>query len=447
MYRLFLAVRYLWSRPISWVSMVAIWLSVMAMIATIAVMSGFLRETRAMIRGSASDLVVTPRTSFDRRAPQGVRASFDAVEAAATAVDGVKGLAPRLVRPVLIRTDLHNDIVGMSQLLEMQSGSLFGVDVERERQASAFSTYLDKADPAARVDDPSNPFWLKEENVPIEVANQDLPVVLLGEQLFEWYRLEKGDVITLVTVPEKVDLKAIKPLSQRFLVGGAVRSGHYEFDSGQLWVSLDAAREFTQHEADCSEIAVAAQPGTDLELLRARLESALGGAGILAKVETWMDRNKQFLGAVENERAIMGVILGFFVLVACFNVFATLTIMVTDKTKDIGILNAMGATAGGMTRIFLYCGLIMALFSAAVGCASGVGLARSLNAINDAIERFFGVRIFRADIYLFREIPVQIDTELVVGVFAGTVVLAVLFSALPAVRAARMDPIRALRYE
>jgi len=446
MYRLFLGLRYLWSRPISWVSMVAIWLSVMAMITTISVMSGFLRETKAMIRGTASDLVLTPRslpTFGDGHIP---RPSFGRVEKAALQVEGVAALAPRLVRPVLIRTGRLHDIIGMSQFLEMQAVSMIGVDPALEKSASDFDRYVRTASADGSLpDDPDNPFWL--EDVPVELRNQELPVALVGEGLFKWYGLQKGDVITLVTVPDEVDLNDIRPLSQRFLVGGSARSGHFEFDRSQIWVPIEAARTFTEAETDCSEIALATSVGADLNLVRDALKDRFQADRIPVKAETWMDRNEVFLGAVENERAIMGVILGFFVLVACFNVFATLTIMVTDKTKDIGILNAMGATSAGLTGVFLYCGLIMSVFSSAIGCASGVVMSRSLNAINDGIEKLFDVRIFRADIYLFHEIPIQIDAALVVSVFFGTIVLAVLFAALPAIRAARMDPIRALRYE
>ncbi|MBI4878594.1 MAG: ABC transporter permease [Planctomycetes bacterium] len=448
MYRLFLALRYIWSRPISWVSMVGIWLSVMALIATIAIMSGFLRETRAMIRGTTSDLILTPRAGLAGRAFLRPAPPFAAIKEAALEVAGVRGLSPHLVRPALIRVpDFSSEVMGNRKYAEMNFVQVVGLDPLQEQDATDFNSYVRKApqngDPPA---DPACPFSVDSRLVPREYRNADLPVVLVGDELFGFYELEKGQVISLVTLPEASGGE-IKPLSQRFIVGGSLRTGHYQHDRTTVYVELQAAREFAEAEGDASEICLAAEPGADLEELRDRLARRFGEEGLNVGVETWMDRNAKFLGAVENERSILGVLLFFFVLVACFNVFATLTIMVSDKTKDIGVLNAMGATARGLLEIFVGCGVIMTLLSATLGCVSGVLVALNINHVNDGLEWLFGVRIFRADIYTFSEIPVEISAWFVAIVFLATLVLAIVFALVPALRAARMDPVRALRYE
>ncbi len=448
MYRLFLALRYIWSRPISWVSMVGIWLSVMALIATIAIMSGFLRETRAMIRGTTSDLILTPRAELAGRAFLQPAPPYAAIKEAALAVEGVRGLSPHLVRPALIRVpEFSSEVMGNRKFAEMNFVQVVGLDPLQEQDATDFNGYVRNpprnGEPPA---DPAQPFQIESRLVPREYRNVDLPVVLVGDELYGFYKLARGQVISLVTLPEARGGE-IKPLAQSFLVGGALRTGHYQHDRTTVYVELQAAREFAEAAGESSEICLAAQAGADLEELMVRLERHFGEQGLSVEVETWMKRHRNFLGAVENERSILGVLLFFFVLVACFNVFATLTIMVSDKTKDIGVLNAMGATARGLLEIFVGCGVIMTLLSATLGCVSGVLVALNINHVNDGLEWLFGVRIFRADIYTFSEIPVEISAWFVGCVFLATLVLAALFALIPAMRAARMDPVQALRYE
>lgn len=454
MYRLFLALRYLWSRPISWISMVGIWLSVMALVATLAIMTGFLRQTRQMIKDTTSDLILNPGPAeTDPDAGSGAEeaplASFEAVKQALEKVDGVAALSPHLLRPAMIRVGAFSaDMLGNRRYAEMNFVQVVGIDLEQERGATDLEQYLDNP-PVAGVppDDPDRPFEIDRRHIDARYRNADLPRALVGERLFEMYSLHKGGVITLVTLPRRVGADEVKPLSQRFHVAGTVRTNNMIYDRSVIFVPIDRAREFAESPGEVTEICLKAEPDVDLVALRERVSERLEEAGLEVQVQTWMDRNENFLQAVENERGILGFLLFFFVGVACFNVFATLTIMVSDKTRDIGVLNSMGSSARGILELFVGCGLIMAISSALLGCLSGVLIALNINQIDNGLESLFGVRIFQRDIFTFSEIPVEIEPLFVTAVFVVTLFFAFICDLLPALRAARMDPVAALRHE
>ncbi len=448
MYRLFLATRYLWSRPISWVSMVGIWLSVMALVTTISIMSGFLRETRTAIRGTMADIMVTVLADEYTGEVLQPPPSFAQVNDALAGLPGIQSIAPHLVRFALIRAEKRPVyLAGSSRFRERSFTQVIGVNPQLESKATDFALHIRRPskDKGIPLDDPERPFWI--EHVPARLRNQELPIVLVGESLASFFGLQKGEVITLATMPEELKGDEVKALTQRFIVGGTVLSGNYQTDSQTVWIDIAAAQRFAESKGDSSEICVQATPSTDLDELRAAIIARLEHAKLRATVDTWKYLNRTMLSAVENERSILGFILAFFVLITCCNVFATITIMVTDKTRDIGVLAAMGATGKGILQLFVGSGLVMTLVGATVGVVTGVVLAANINLLNDGIEDIFGVRIFRADVYLFDKIPVQIEPLFVAAVYVGTILFAGLCALIPAARAARMDPVRALRHD
>lgn len=445
MYRSFLALRYLVARPISWFSMVGIWLGVAGLVATLSIMSGFLRDTRAMIRGTTADVVV----DFEPGAAPASAPAADRALAVVESTPGVASVSPRLVRPAMLRVpDVSSaQLQGNRRFFDLNFVRIVGIDAGREAQTTGFAEWLERGLSADAALDPKDPFRIDLRLVPPRYRNLDLPVLLVGERLAEAFELAPGSVVTLVTLPERVAVDEPAALTQRCVVGGTFLSGHLETDRSQVFVERRRLRRFAESRTLFGEIAVAARPGADLREVRDRVRKGLEEAGFAARVETWEDRHRTFLQAVENERTILGFLLFFFVAVACFNVLATLTIMVSDKTRDIGVLTALGATRRGVADLFLRCGLAMSLSSSVLGALSGTLLAWRIDDVNDLLAALFGVRIFRPDIYTFERIPVEIDLAFVVLVVVATNALSALCSSLPAVRAARLDPVGALRHE
>lgn len=441
--RLFLALRYVRQRPLAWVSFCAIWISLTALVCVVGIMNGFLDETRRVIRGTTADIVLTPLTV---RAPSGRRLApppYESIERVVAAVDGVAAVAPHLLRPSLIALGRKEDGRLVIDVEEARPVQVVALDPERDAEVTRFLDYVRAVPPEkGGVPDPSRPFE------PPAGAG-DLPVLLLGEGLAREARLERGAVVTVVTVPEEEREEGQPPrvAGVRFVVGGLVRTGHFQNDSITAYTSLEGAARLSSGPPTPNEICVRASDGADVAAVAGRIREAVRRARLPVLVETWLDRHGRYLAAVENQRAILFFILFFFVAIACFNVFATLTLLVSDKVRDIGVLAALGASRGRIAGLFLLCALVIGAPGAALGAATGVFVGRRLDALNDAIERLTGVRVFRPDVYVFDHVPVRIDPPFVAMVAAAALGLAMASALLPALRAARLDPVEALRRE
>ena len=164
-------------------------------------------------------------------------------------------------------------------------------------------------------------------------------------------------------------------------------------------------------------------------------------------VRTWEDKQGPLLEAISVESAILNVLLFLIIAVAGFGILAIFFMIVVEKTRDIGILKALGASAGGVMSIFVSYGLALGLVGSGVGVATGLLFVHYINEIEDVLSWLTGHKVFDEQIYYFLEIPTRVNPLMVVWVACGAIAIAVLASVLPARRAARLHPVEALRYE
>jgi lipoprotein-releasing system permease protein len=164
-------------------------------------------------------------------------------------------------------------------------------------------------------------------------------------------------------------------------------------------------------------------------------------------VETWEDKQGPLLAAIIIEKGILNILLFLIICVAGFGILAIFAMIVVEKTRDIGILKALGASNGGVMKIFLGYGLLLGLVGAGLGTVLGLSLTVYINQIEHFLRDLSGHEIFTRDVYYFDQIPTDIQMWAVGLVNAGAVGIAVLFSVLPALRAALLHPVQALRYE
>lgn len=455
MYRTFLSLRLLLSRPINLIGILALFIAVGALIMILSIMTGFLDESRRGIRGSLSDVIIIPQhlgRSDRREVPLDPQRLLKVVRADPR----VEAASAHLVWYgfVLGETGISREYLKHSRRGEDAIAQLAGIDVDEEFQATEFRQALERepGDHGQPVVDSADPFALPPEYLPDGLPKAS---VVIGEQMMRRLYLRRGDVITIATAMPDADSVELgfTQNNRKFVIAGSFRTGENDMDLDRIYMDRRELSDLLGGTLEYSEVLVRLRDydrdaGEVLEDLRYGL-SALGLIrGFAAdEVRTWEDFRGPLLGAIENERVLMGFMLSLVLVVAGFTVFAILSMMVTEKTRDIGILTAVGATPRGVMSLFLLIGFWDALLGATSGAVMGAWAAIEIDAIEQWLSRTIGIQIFNRDVYLFDHIPSRVEPLAVVAIVAGAFVCTLFFAALPAWRAARTDPIAALRYE
>jgi lipoprotein-releasing system permease protein len=441
MYRCFLALRWLLSRPINLLGMAGVAVGVWALIVVVSIFSGFLREVRAHVQSATADVTV-----FRLPWP----ASFARLEPTILADPEVASCAPRLVWYGLLHAfgATHEMLPQIRALDEPGAESpfivLLGIDAERERQVTGFSRWLRNVeDPAHRV-----------ASLDAPLPDGEQPAILLSERRLQREFVGRGAQVRITTARlddgqgERLDFD-----EQDFTVAGAFATGHGGFDEAHTFVPIETLRAMLAAASGdaVTEITVRCKDPSRRDAVAQRLGTALNAARppgttpILAM--TWEQREQAFLDAVDHQRSLMKLVLFVIMVVAGFLMYATLSMMVAEKTRDIGILTAMGGTRAGILQVFLACGLAITVVGAVLGVIAGCLSAYYLDDFNRWLRAMFGIDLFPTSIYNLERVPYDLDPLWIAQVAGLALALGVLVAGLPAWRAARHDPLQSLRHE
>ena len=268
--------------------------------------------------------------------------------------------------------------------------------------------------------------------------------VLVGERMANRLSLAIGDDITLLSPRGVPTVFGTVPRSAAYRVVGTFNVGMYEYDNGFIFMPLDQAQIYFRLPGAVTGIELTAADPTDITDVKRAVAAEVGARG---RIWDWQQANAQFFGAVKVERNVMFVILTLIILVAAFNIVSSLIMLVKDKGRDIAILRTMGATRGTIMRIFLITGASIGVVGTAMGSLLGIAFAVNIETIRRWIEGLAGVDLFSAEIYFLSQLPARLDWDEVSIVIAMSLVLSLLATLYPAWRAARLDPVEALRYE
>jgi lipoprotein-releasing system permease protein len=246
-----------------------------------------------------------------------------------------------------------------------------------------------------------------------------------------------GDTVTIISFTN-VRMTPMGPIPQMelFEFVGGLRTGMWEYDNKFSYTSLAAAQELTGLNEAVSGLEVRLddpQKATEASL---RIDKALG---LPYRTDNWMTMNGALFNALKLEKLALFLILLLIVIVAAFNIVSTLVMVVTDKTREIGILKSMGMTSRRILRLFMVQGLVIGMVGAAIGGAGGVLVAW-------VTDHFRLIRI-PGEIYFVSHLPVKVNPVDLVGILLATVVISFLATVYPAWQAARLDPVEAIRHE
>lgn len=404
-FELFVARRYLTARRkqafislITLISVLGIMIGVAALVIAIALITGFQEDVQAKILGATSHIMVQ---DLSNEGLAGYRAVGDKIQAD----KGVLSVTPVVYSEVLI-----------SGLAKSKGALLKGIDFNRELPGAAWLQRLEAG------------------TIPGQSGQRD--GILLGRELAFTLGAQVGDLVDIVTPSASLSPMGLMPKRRRFQVTGIFNTGLYEFDANTALVSLAAAQKLLGIEDKVSFLQVKIRNIFEAPAIADRIKKGLNHT---VYVTTWMELNKNLFSALKLEKNIMFLTITLIVIVAALNIIATLILMVMEKTRDIGILMAMGATPLNVRRIFFYQGALIGVLGTGLGAVLGLAwcwLANTFQLIRIPVD------IYQISFVPFRLRP--LDFLAIVGVTLAISFVSTLF---PARRASKVDPVVALKYE
>jgi lipoprotein-releasing system permease protein len=465
MYKYLLCWRYLRTRYIALASIISVMLGVATMIVVNAVMAGFSEKMRDRLHGVLADVVVESYNFDGFHDPDSVMALIRQI-----AGDDVVAMAPTIETYGIMTINLGGNtvtrqvqIIGVRPEQRAQTGDFaeYLKDEQGNRIAPSFEVpeRLRRNTPAgALLEEPSDPDFaqaLKEHAVQ-QVPEQG---TILGYALATIHRSGTNSDEFIAPQGAKVILtfatggRKPEPAHDDFAVVGFFKSGMSEYDSSHVYVPLERLQYLRrlgdgEGRGAVNQIQIRARPGANLDQLATKIQRSLDRMRPLAfHVVTWEQKQGPLLAAVAVEQNILNMLLFFIIAVAGFGILAIFSMIVVEKTRDIGVLKALGASTAGVRGIFLGYGLSLGLVGSGVGMIGGLLFVYYINKIEEWLSKVTGRKVFDDTIYYFNEIPTLVNPWTVAWIVSGALLIAVAASVWPAQRASKLHPVQALRFE
>ena len=270
-------------------------------------------------------------------------------------------------------------------------------------------------------------------------------VIIIGETLAEQANLGVGSRLTLISPKGSATVMGNIPRIKSYRIIGIFDSGMHEYNSSYVFLPMRAAQKYFQLDDEVTGIQIFSNDSTHIQAVTHQLENSFRNDNL--KFVDWTQSNNAFFGAVQVEQNVMFLILALIILVAAFNVISSLIMMVKDKTRDIAILRTMGASRGAIMRIFLMCGASVGVTGTLIGTILGILFCKNIEHIRQGLQKITGTNLFNPEVYYLEHLPAKLDWSDVIQVVSMALFLSLLATLYPSWKAAKTDPVEALRNE
>lgn len=425
-YQLFIGLRYLKAKRkqgfisvITFISVTGIMVGVTALIVVLSVMNGFEETLKEKILGLNAHVVVVGFGSG--------LGDYDTLAETVRTVDGVIGASPFTYSQAMLSGSNGStgavvrglDPATMATVTTLPEriieGTLAGIEVSFD------SPGTNKA-----------------------AGKNELPGIVIGTELSKSTGAMLGDRLNVISPMGTMTPAGPVPRMTAFTVSGIFEFGMYEYDSSVAFISIENAQKFFRLGDTVTGIEVKIEDIYKAETVADDILVALKGN---YWTRTWMEMNRNLFSALKLEKVAMFIILTLIILVAALNIISTLIMVVMEKNRDIAILKSLGATSGGIMRIFMIEGLVIGFTGTLLGAATGVGIAMNLEGIVALVERTFNFKVLPPSVYYIDKLPSEIEPYTVAIIIALSVTISFLATLYPSYQASKLNPVEGLRYE
>ena len=407
MFELFLGIRYLKAKRkqrfisvITIISVIGVMVGVMALVVVLSVMNGFRSDLMNKILGvNAHVLVLNLGGTFS---------DYKQVAEKVKKTKGVVGVTPFIYTQVMLNSSGR-----------VSGAVLRGVDPDSAGQVINFDKMIKNGSLSS-----------------LNITENGIPSIIIGSELAKQVGAATGSLVTVISPEGKLTPLGRTPNTKKFRVTGIFDSGMYEYDASMVYISLKEAQHFLALGKNVTGLELKVKEVYQSDVVSKRIQKELGYP---YWTKDWKLMNRSLFSALKLEKMTMFIILTMIVLVGALNIISTLVMVVMEKTRDVAILRAMGASGRSIMSIFMFQGILVGFIGTVTGLLSGLGLCHLLS-------RYQFIDL-PSDVYYISKLPVQVSGVDVSIVATAAVIISFLATLYPAWYASRLNPVESFRYE